>query len=171
MRPRGWDSVGRQLVSRFPCSAVGAAPGLVCDEEGSWQEPRGLSRSQIRISSLRLNRWRKKSLAVTPRTDVRPGLCRADGRWHLAAGGECFGCGSVCVCGRLYFLAAAPCGKRLAWLRSVANGGGGGGGGVGFGRHLKRHETLTWLRRGPAATQQQQQQLTSSSLIFLSTIN
>lgn len=55
-RPRGWDSVGRQLVSRFPCSVVGAAPRLVYNEGASWQEPRGLSGSQIWISSLRLNR-------------------------------------------------------------------------------------------------------------------
>lgn len=75
-RPLSWDSVGRQLVSRFPCSVVGDAPRLVYDEEASWQEPRGLSGSQIWISSPRLNRWRKKSLAVTVRTDVRPGPCR-----------------------------------------------------------------------------------------------
>lgn len=100
------DSVGRQLVSRFPCSVVGAAPRLVYDEGASWQEPRGLSGSQIWISSLRPNRWKEKNLWRLLRELMWDrGHAATDGRWRLAARGDCFGRGSIC--GGLYFLAAA----------------------------------------------------------------
>lgn len=63
------------LLAGSPALRSGAAPGLVCDEEGSWQEPRGplrVSDQDFQPASESLKE-KKKSLAVSPGTDVRRG--------------------------------------------------------------------------------------------------